>query len=224
MKKIFITSDIDWAVDEIIVDFLSILEAYNASCTFFFTHETDVIKKMDSDFHEIAIHPNFNPSLINGEPLKAEKIIDDLLKIYPNALGVRSHSLNSSSQLSNLFRKEGENAYYPLKNFLSKNLVSTDIVISNDSNLIKFLLPDYRSLKVDLTRKYNNEEDFLLYHPDSFSVISVNGLINFINDYKVSIILLNKSLYSDEEIITLKQKVSLVKVAEKDEYEIHRIS
>lgn len=119
MKKIIITSDIDWALDEVIDDFLSILKSYQVSATLFCTHESEVVKGMNSNQFETAIHPNFNPSIIQGEPFKAEKIIDDLMMLYPDAIGVRSHSMTSSTILNNLFNSKGlkyeSNIFIPYK-------------------------------------------------------------------------------------------------------------
>ena len=107
MKKILITSDIDWAIDEVIDEFTSILEDYNVPSTLFCTHSSPKIQDLDDDFFEVAIHPNFNPSLINGKNICAETVIDNMLNIFPFAKGVRSHSMTSSTHLNNLFHKKG---------------------------------------------------------------------------------------------------------------------
>ena len=121
------------------------------------------------------------------------------------------------------FRKHGENKFYPIKDFLAKNITQEDIVISNDSNLIKYLLPTNRVLKTDLTRNYKNKQDFLIYNPKSFSIISVQGLLKFIKDYKADTLLLNKNLYTPKEIKLLNEKVSIIKIDSQEEYEIYKI-
>ena len=105
-KKSFITLDIDWAVDEIIIDTLKLMEGSKISATWFVTHETPVLERIQSnDLFELGIHPNFN-FLLNEEKKKgkdAEQIIDNMLKIVPEANSIRSHSMTQSSILLDLF-------------------------------------------------------------------------------------------------------------------------
>ena len=104
---IFFTSDIDWAPDEVIDDMLAIFDKYNQKCTLFATHESGSINNAKS-VHEIGIHPNFNPLFVqNKQDLNAERIIDNLMNLYPESMGVRSHSTTSSSGLLDLFYKKG---------------------------------------------------------------------------------------------------------------------
>lgn len=48
MRKVVLTSDIDWAPEEVIQDFLDLLQSFNAKCTLFCTHESEVISKCNS--------------------------------------------------------------------------------------------------------------------------------------------------------------------------------
>lgn len=100
--------DIDWAPEEVIKDTLELFEKYNVKCTLFSTHESMVIHKSKRDLFEIGIHPNFNPLLdgsINNST--AENILKDIINIYPEAKGVRSHSMTQSSRLLTLFKSLG---------------------------------------------------------------------------------------------------------------------
>jgi hypothetical protein len=103
---IFFTSDIDWAPDEVIDDMLSIFDRYNQKCTLFATHDSSSINNAKCN-HEIAIHPNFNSLFANDNNSNAERIIDNLMNLYPDSIGVRSHSLTTSSLLLDLFYKKG---------------------------------------------------------------------------------------------------------------------
>tara|TARA_X000001036_G_C20647230_1_gene793502 strand:- start:1109 stop:1819 length:711 start_codon:yes stop_codon:yes gene_type:complete len=104
--KIFITIDIDWAVDEIIIDTIKLIENANVSTTWFATHETPVLERIRSnEKFELGIHPNFN-FLLNGKNKVAEnceKIIDNILEIVPEAKSIRSHSMTQSTYLLDLF-------------------------------------------------------------------------------------------------------------------------
>ena len=116
-KKVFFTMDIDWAIDPIIDYSLKIFEKNNIKCTIFSTHDSIKLKNLNKDIFEIGIHPNFNPSIISGRGNTAEKIIDDLLNLFPESVGLRSHSMTQSSQLLNLFYKKGikydSNQFFP---------------------------------------------------------------------------------------------------------------
>jgi hypothetical protein len=90
------TFDIDWAPEKVIEDVLGLLNAKGISGTFFATHYSEVLKGIEKErIHEIGIHPNFNP-LLNGQSGNYKQVIDDLLAMYPTAVGLRSHSLAHS--------------------------------------------------------------------------------------------------------------------------------
>jgi hypothetical protein len=103
---IAITVDIDWAPEEVIEDTISFFKESNIKCTFFCTHKSHILERADKNLFELSIHPNFN-FLLEGKVGTAEKIIDDLLNIFPESIGIRSHSLMQSSVLLNLFAKKG---------------------------------------------------------------------------------------------------------------------
>ena len=66
-NKIFVTLDIDWAADEVILDSLKLLEQADVSVTFFVTHRTPILERIKGNpKFEIGIHPNFN-QLLNNE-------------------------------------------------------------------------------------------------------------------------------------------------------------
>ena len=56
-RLIAISSDIDWAGDEVLSYMLAILDDYNIKATLFCTHDVSSIKGIEK--HELAIHPNF---------------------------------------------------------------------------------------------------------------------------------------------------------------------
>ncbi len=104
--KIFITIDIDWAVDEIILDTIKLIEDADIHATWFVTHKTEVLDRIRSnEKFELGIHPNFN-FLLNGEKkagANCEQVLDRILEIVPEAKSVRSHSMTQNTYLLNLF-------------------------------------------------------------------------------------------------------------------------
>lgn len=108
--KIFLTVDIDWASDDVLIYAVDLLERHNISATFFVTHNTPVLARLRSNpKFELGIHPNFN-FLLNGDFRNgrcAEEVVDRLLNIVPEAKSVRSHSMTQSSILLDLFFEKG---------------------------------------------------------------------------------------------------------------------
>ena len=110
------TLDLEWAPEAVIADVLELFSSYGVKCTIFATHDSEVLKNADRNLFEIGIHPNYNP-LLAGGPGHFSKVTQKLLDLYPEAVGVRSHSLTSSSPLLNHFADLGlkydANQYLP---------------------------------------------------------------------------------------------------------------
>lgn len=107
MTKYIFTLDIDWAPEEIIADTLQLFEQHKVKVTLFATHKSEQILNANTDKVEVAIHPNFNELIFNNDQKKPKEVLTELLDIYPDSIGVRSHSLTQSSGLVNLFKEVG---------------------------------------------------------------------------------------------------------------------
>ena len=117
-KKLFLTFDIDWAVDEVLEHTHKILVDSDVKSTIFVTHNSPYIKVLGNDKNvELGIHPNFIPLLNStSEGEGYPHIIDKLLAIVPNAISFRSHALVQSSHLSTYlsrYMKYDLNSYIP---------------------------------------------------------------------------------------------------------------
>jgi len=118
-KIIAFTVDIDWAPEEAIADTLQLFAKYGVPATLFCTHDADVLKNADRSLFELALHPNFNALLLNatGERRTAKDIVEQLHDMYPEAVGIRSHSMTQNSYLLNLFAEKGylydANSFWP---------------------------------------------------------------------------------------------------------------
>jgi len=115
MNDFAITIDIDWAPKEVLEDCLNLLNAYNIKATFFCPSPLN-IEKIQFKNHELAIHPNYKK--IGG----FEKNIKELLQIFPDAKGVRSHSLITSSLIYSIYRKFGLEYESNYSMYLQKNI------------------------------------------------------------------------------------------------------
>lgn len=99
----FITIDIDWCCDEVLLYTVNLLETSGVRATFFATHYTPVLNKIreNPDF-ELGIHPNLN-SILNGRSdygTNFKEVIEHFISIVPDAKSVRSHSLTQNSQIT----------------------------------------------------------------------------------------------------------------------------
>ena len=107
--EIFLTFDLDWCSDEVLEYLLDILEESGIKATFFVTHKTKVLRKMEKNKNfELGIHPNFN-FLLNGH-FNDGKNIDEVIKYYLDivqAKSVRSHSMTHNSNILDAFLKYG---------------------------------------------------------------------------------------------------------------------
>lgn len=95
MCSAHITFDIDFAPDYMISHTLNILEEYNAPATFFVTHRSPLLVKLnENDNYEFGAHPYIGPNTTQGNGLG--DIIGKLMAIHPRAAGNRFHVLHYS--------------------------------------------------------------------------------------------------------------------------------
>ncbi len=112
-ERICVTLDTDWASDELIEYSIQLLKEYEIKATIFATHESSLLKSLDRKQFEIGIHPN----LANSDDY--EKAVDDLLRIYPQSIGVRCHGCVQSTNIFRLYIQKGlkydSSTYIPLR-------------------------------------------------------------------------------------------------------------
>jgi peptidoglycan/xylan/chitin deacetylase (PgdA/CDA1 family) len=119
MNTIALTFDIDWAPESVVADSIEILDKFGLKYTIFATNESAILKSLDTERYEIGLHPNFNP-LLAGQNGSIDTILDELRSLYPNAVGVRCHSLVHSTRLVTKFGEQHllyeSNCYLPYPN------------------------------------------------------------------------------------------------------------
>lgn len=169
MSKILFTCDIDWAPEAVIVDTLELFKKFNMKCTLFATHPSKTLFQSDGALFELGIHPNFNP-LFEGQSKKtAEDIVRDLLRIYPKAKGVRSHTLTQNSKLIDLFARCG--LVYDANLFLPYQKISAPFKLWNGLKRVQFNWEDdvhflyKRSFKESGLDFKSSELNILNFHP-----------------------------------------------------------
>jgi len=101
MKKYCLTFDMDWAPDYILEDLKDIIRGRDIEATVFYTHKTGIF----DDFRNIekGLHPDIR------DVGAAEQKVAELKEHYPEAVSLRSHSLNDSGRLNRIFSRYGIN-------------------------------------------------------------------------------------------------------------------
>ncbi len=199
-KMIAFTLDIDWATEATIDYALSIFETYGVKCTIFATHKSAILRNCNPELFEIGLHPNFN-TIFQNQKVDFSQTILELKKNYPQAKGIRSHSLTSSTFLLNIFKEfdmkyEANHLlpYYseikPIK--LWNNLISIPFNWEDD---VHFMYRNsFKNSKLDIDSKKLN---ILNFHP-------IHILMNTPNEeYYTSI---KQHYKNDKELILLKNK------------------
>jgi hypothetical protein len=167
---IIFTSDIDWATEEVTAEMLAIFEKYQAKCTLFVTHPSQVLQNCNRNLFEIGIHPNFNALLDNNNPQHKtqDTILDELLSWYPEAKGVRSHCMTQSTPILSKFAKKG--LLYDANHFLPYQKINV-FKLWNGMWRIPYNWEDdihylYENSFDEIGMKLNNEDLFVFdFHP-----------------------------------------------------------
>lgn len=106
--RIFLTLDMDWAHDEVLLDSIQLVRDSGVKTTWFVTHKTALLVDFEQDSNiELGIHPNFNPLLNGVSNIDSSKVIADCFSIVPSARSIRSHSLTQSERLVDQFKDAG---------------------------------------------------------------------------------------------------------------------
>lgn len=106
-QPVFImTSDVDWASEYCINDFLSTITNLNIRPTVFVTHESNVISKFqEQDLIDIGVHPNFREGSSHGSTMK--QVINTVFDMVPTAETFRSHAFYDSYDIAKAMKQRG---------------------------------------------------------------------------------------------------------------------
>lgn len=107
-KNIYLTFDMDWACDELMDYLYNLLDKYDLYATVNVTNKFASMDKYINDERiELGIHPNFNPMLDGKICKEKETVIKECKELAPEAVVARSHSLTTSSGITNLLHSSG---------------------------------------------------------------------------------------------------------------------
>ena len=99
------SSDIDWASEDVLKEYFTIVNALDIKPTLFVTHESAVIESnFQSGNIERGIHPNFLSNSSHGDSFK--EVAESCIKFAPEADGFRSHRLFDVTDITHLLKNE----------------------------------------------------------------------------------------------------------------------
>lgn len=159
-KDIFLTFDMDWAVDGVLEDFLRIVEDNCLKGTLNVTNRTSVLDK-PADNLELGIHPNYN-GLLMGNDTKSSytDILKNVKEIVPEAVTLRSHALSSSSVIVSKYEEFG--IQYDLNTFIPAYAGLNIRPYKAPANANVFVLPFIFEDDVYLAQTEQNSPEFFL--------------------------------------------------------------
>lgn len=101
-----LTSDADWASDDALHDFITVVSDFKVRPTIFATNASSVLDKFAASGDiEVGIHPNFLPASSHGDNDQA--VIDHMCRLFPNAQTFRAHCFADSSHIAREFYRRG---------------------------------------------------------------------------------------------------------------------
>lgn len=202
---VFLTFDIDWACDDVLQHNIDLIENNGLKATFFVTHETPLLDRMRENPNiELGIHPNFN-FLIEGDfryGKNYREVTEYYLKMVPDAVSIRSHTLVQGSQILETFEQHGlkydvnllipQNAGMTLKPFVHWNqkmqrlpyFWEDDVhIIYDDNDDVKIYLntPGLKIFDFHPIHLFLNTENLDRYTKSKPHMQDVSKLNDFIN-------------------------------------------
>jgi len=135
-----LTSDIDWASEYCIEDFVELVSKYGVKPTLFVTHPSKSVEKYNKDGKiAVGLHPNFFEKSSHGNDYNS--VIDYVFKLYPDAKVFRSHSFFDNSSITSKMHEMGiqydsnlclylQNGIMPLRH--SSNIIRLPVFWEDD--------------------------------------------------------------------------------------------
>jgi hypothetical protein len=128
-----LTSDIDWASEYAIEDFISLVSGYGIRPTVFATHRSAVLEQHQArGAIELGIHPNFLPGSSHGNDYL--DVIDHMVREFPDARTFRSHCFFDSALVTQQMAQRGFTHDSNLCVYLQPRLVP----LRHASGLVRF--------------------------------------------------------------------------------------
>lgn len=221
------TCDIDWAPDEVIADTLNLFELFGVKCTFFSTHHSFELAKSDTKLFEIGIHPDFHPLLRGSYSKSYDDILDEILEIHPQAVGVRTHTMMQSIPILQKFAEK--NLVYEANTFMPYQYGLKAFKLWNNLVRIPFNWEDdvhwaygysFEDARIDI-----HTDDLVIFdfHPvhiylNTENKYRYNEAKNFLKDPKILLSYRNNEVPGTRDLL-----LNLLKICKEKEIATHKL-
>lgn len=143
MQVFCLTTDIDWANEEVIAEAYTFFKTLNVPVTPFITHKSAYLtQQYKSSMKVVGVHPNFLEGSTQGNNI--QEVITYALNLNPEADGFRAHSYYDSLRMTDLMVQHG----FKWDSNLALHLQSHIEPLHHASGLMRFpsWLEDYHYL------------------------------------------------------------------------------
>tara|TARA_Y100001968_G_scaffold308547_1_gene327470 strand:+ start:726 stop:1457 length:732 start_codon:yes stop_codon:yes gene_type:complete len=205
-RQFSLTLDIDWAPDEVIEYALEPIISLQIPATIFCTHDSEYLKYIFNKytFIEAAIHPNFVPLINQTKSKTIYQIIDNILSIYPNSIGVRSHGHVVSSSILEYYQLVGLKYESGIYTTSSSNITPLDY----NQNFTR--IPHMFQDDAQLIRKLGLEFDKLDLYSQGLKVFDFHPSHLFINTKSIAHYQSSKAFYHQpQKLLSMRNNSSL---------------
>ena len=175
----------------------------------------------------------FRPLRFLGEPQRYLEFITPFISIYfisETTTSIQIITLLSAAffiGVTRLVFKKFSHVAGGLSPALIKSVKSIyyqeDILISNELNFVKYFSSYCNIVRTDLTKFYSTKSDFDFYHASNYSIMSPQGIQRLIQENKVTGLIINTKLYSENELQELLDPLKTVLVFESNNYKFFRV-
>jgi len=169
-----ITTDIDWASEDVLSLFFDKLSKYNFNIDAFLTHKSSVIDTQYK-FGNLIKNPHPNFCLPSSHGNTESEIIEYVTNLAPNSKGVRMHRLGTNSGIEHIFKEKYDykftsNCIHLLQqniqpHVLESGMISFPIFFEDGTHLYQNLSLDFNKYK---TRFESNGLKIINIHPIDF--------------------------------------------------------
>lgn len=182
--RVYLTFDIDWAPDDVLGELVEWLEGQNVKATFFVTHDSPLIRELaDRAWVERGIHPQWTDRLTGratgGEPWQP---LVDLMKLVPEAVSSRSHSLIQGTPMISAYAEQGlridANPYLPFSQLGEIAAWS----YWTGTRIVPFVWSDY----IDFVRNGEDALPSLLERSNCLKVVAFHPIHVYLNTSDVA--------------------------------------
>jgi hypothetical protein len=168
------TTDIDWASEDILSLFFKKINNFNIRLDAFITHDSDIINLNELKGNLIK-HPHPNFCLPSSHGKSEDEIIEYILKLVPNSLGLRMHRFGTNSGIEHKFKEKFGYKYISnCINLLQKNIrpfvlesgmVSLPIFFEDGTHLYQKMNLDFKNYE---SKFRSNGLKIISFHPIDF--------------------------------------------------------